>query len=84
MHEVVFELTPPPGSATDVPAVDVARRALLSLPGVHEAHVDPHRTWAMVGFDPAVTTVAAITGCLGAHGLDAHRMRRLPISDEPP
>ena len=73
LDEIVFELSP----SDDRHGVGGATAALLELPGVHEAHIDPHRTWAMVGFDPAVTTVAAITGCLGAHGLDAHRMRRL-------
>ena len=73
LDEIVFELSP----SDDRHGVGRVTAALLELPGVDEAHVDPHRTWAMVGFDPAVATVAAITGCLGAHGLHAHRMRRL-------
>ena len=74
LREVVFELSTPPSTRVDNEA---AATALRNVPGVHEAHVDLHRTWAMVAFDPTVATVPSIIGCLGAHGLEPSRMRNL-------
>jgi len=76
-HEIVFEIAQPP--VFPAPAADgaAAAAALLALPGVLEAHVDNHGTWAMVTFDPGVASVPAMAGCLAAHGLSAARMRRL-------
>lgn len=60
-----------------------AARALQGLPGVTEAHVDDHCTWAMVTYDPEVTTIAVITGCLAAHGLRPSRARPLLKDSDP-
>ena len=76
VHEVVIELAggaaTPAGVAGEAPAA-----ALLRIPGVVEAHVDDHLTWAMVSFHPSLTGIAAIGGCLAAHGLAPFRVRRL-------
>ena len=80
LREVVFELSGPPAGGGIDPGA--AASALLDLPGVHEAHVDRHGTWALVSFDPAVAALPAITGSLAAHGLAALTMRSLQDSTD--
>lgn len=84
-YEIVFEIVPTRGliyPALEEPSRsrherDDAAASLRQMWGVIDAHVDPHRTWALVEFDPARTTVAALTGSLAAHGLHIQRMRWL-------
>lgn len=73
--EIVLELAASVG--TEVGGHEEAARALRSLPGVREVHVDRHLRWAMVCYDPEQATVAVITGCLAAHGLTPSRARPL-------
>ena len=81
LRELVLEIR---SAETDGPvSADDAVRALLRLPGVTEAHVDEHHTWAMVTFDPGTTAIATITGCLAAHGLPPSRARPLVTDSDP-